>query len=240
MNGSCRPGRAWKAVRADERFSAEAKDMGIQYGTGHYWPRGEKEEGLALTLQQTTRARGALPIVLACVCEEGPGVGRTDGGTRFCMRLTDWFYERALERWSRERMPDLTILSGELSREREEAFFSAAGILCAGQHFLLFRRGRARVFLLNRRFLRPHLKEIDLPREGSGRWALEEGELQQGLGILLETDGFSRGVTGEERLACLAVDERSWGQRLESRLSELGRMGESRGAGGAAVFVVTR
>lgn len=210
----------------------------MNYLTSFYWTEGIPNT--SLTLQQATRKRGKMPVVLACVCEEDAMTREQGLGEHFCIQLTDWFYERALEQCSRGKEPDLSVLREELTELASDAGFSAAGILCTGERFLLFYRGRQRICLLNSRFLRPNIKELSANTDRVSALVVEEGILQSKVGVLLGTENFYRGISGEEIRNCLKVDAICDEKRVNRRLLELGHFGESRASGSrAAVLVIS-
>lgn len=206
--------------------------------TSCYWTEGKP--ATSLILQQVTRKRGKMPIVMACVCEENPAAGEQGTGESFCVHLTDWFHEYALERCSRVGKTGLADLKEELAQMAGTAGFSAAGILCVGEWFLLFYRGKQRICLLNSRFLRPNLKEISA-NTAESIIVMEEGFLQDKVGLLLGTESFYRGISEEEIRNCLAVNAVRNETQVNRRLEELGHFGESQQSGGrAAVLLMTR
>lgn len=179
----------------------------------------------ALTLQQVLRDRGRMPIVLACVCgESGPGAEK-GAGAAFCVKLTDWFHESALVRCGRKREPDLSALMGEVA-QMAEGSFSTAGIFCVGHRFFLFYRGEQRICLLNRRFLRPNIRELSRRTDQTGEFQIEEGSLQGDVGILIGTEGFFHGISREDLAGCLTAEAIGDPGQAERRLEELGRYGE--------------
>lgn len=210
----------------------------MNFLTSYHWKEGKPTT--SLTLQQVTRQRGRMPVVMACVCEEDPSVGEQDIGERFCVQLTNWFHECVLKRCSRTKKPELDALKAELMQMEETACFSLAGMLCVGERFLLFYRGKQRICLLNSRFLRPNLKELSVNTAESAI-VMEEGLLQNKVGLLFGTESFYRGISGEEIRNCLAVDAIRNEVQVSRRLEELGRFGEDRWSGGrAAVLIMTR
>lgn len=210
----------------------------MNFMTSCYWTEGIPPT--SLILQQVTRKWEKMPLVMACVCEEDLPVEDQGAGEHFCIQLTDWFHECVLKRCSRVRKPDPAALKAELTQLTEAARFSVAGILCVGERFLLFYRGKQRIYLLNSRFLRPNLKELSVSTK-EGAVVMEEGFLQDKVGLLLGTDSFYRGISEEEIRNCLAVDAVRNEIQAGRRLTELGCLSESRKTGGrAAVLVMAR
>ncbi|MCM1046452.1 MAG: hypothetical protein NC417_13180 [Candidatus Gastranaerophilales bacterium] len=211
-----------------------------------FYRRGE-DRGSSLTLQQVVRVRGKLPLVLACVCgEEGPTEKRGDGAA-FCVNLTDWFHESALVSCGGRKEPDLSLMMEEVSR-MAKGCFSAAGIFCLGNQFFLFYRGEQQVCLLNRRFLHASEKRLSENTDPSGALILQEGVLQNEVGILFGTNAFFAGISQEELIGCLDVHAIGNQSQAERRLKELGQFkeernvfgGESSRSGRAAILVVAK
>lgn len=208
----------------------------MRFLTSYY--RREEDSRCALTLQQVLRVRGKMPIVLGCVCGEGV----SSEGAAFCMRLTDWFHESALVGCNRRREPDLAPLMEEAA-SLAAGNFSVAGMFCVGRRFFLFYRGEQRICLMNRRFLRPNSKVLSRRTDSSGKILMEEGVMQEDVGILIGTERFFDGISEEEFMKCLAVEAVRDQKQAERRLKELGRYNESGNApadGRAAVFIAVK
>lgn len=183
---------------------------------------------LSLVLQQV-RVRGR-EVCLFCVCSSV----RTEQGGRMAEQLVEWFHRRCLPACEGRALPGLRELlepelggiRGELGNggtdtRREE--LSYGGLLLAGSSFYLFGEGDIRARLVNYRYNRPQLKELEFPLSG---------RIQKGVGILLHTPELIRNLKQEE-LCQILHGEGGWQEaRMGRRLKELYRESRSRGSTG--------
>lgn len=215
---------------------------------------------------------GSLPVLFAWVCgeraaaetewaaertgtdKESAYTEEDSAGAYMTGRLLDWFYKKALGLCKRGLWPKMKAaeksLMGEIAEIEEELALwkagkggrgldSVTGILCVGSSFLLCSRGHQRTYAMNTRFLRPNLR---LLTGESTSWQIRRGILQPGIGIVLGTESFYRGLTEEMVRECLEIEALSEVLRLEKRLQELGETenGNGRMEGKGAVLFCTR
>lgn len=222
--------------------------MTMKLISSYYWQQ-EKNASALLLLQCRFKKT---ELLFACVCEgeEGGQAAEYLSG-----RLREWFRRLRLSRAAGN--PDRFLRRQETALERLIEHTDAelaraacrteslpqtvpggaglAGILCVGEACLVFGRGDAEVRLLNRRMGRP-CSENALEWKAGLRTA--QGILEPGAALLLATGSFLESVCGEAVQAGLYVEETASEERAETRLRELGKIGEA--AGGvnmAAVFL---
>lgn len=212
----------------------------------YYWQRGEN--ATSLVLQQVICKEGRVPVLLACVCTENrqeDGMMVKGTGGRFCGRLADWFHEEFLPGCLKGAALDmgtaglgLRQMAASAVREERTAGLSVAGILCAGEHFLLFYEGEQRIYLLNTRFSRSSAKCLTGHTE-TGILCVQEGIMQQNIALLLATEPFYRVIPEQTWKECLSVHDIREEGRAGKRLAELGEYGERQGGAhmGAVLLV---
>lgn len=208
----------------------------MRFLTSYYWQERENdvERGTSLTLQQIRMKKGGDSLVLACVCNSRD----------FCGQLVDWLHEEILTAYAKKGCVDWNAVFHRLKQTAPhksdgEEGFSCTGILCAGEEFLLFGKGKQRIYLLNRGFQKVRIKML----LGTDMFAQTEtlewyqGILEPEVSILLGTESFYEHLTKQMLGDCLGGDIQ--GDRQASlRLRELGGYGEDRGGRNmGAVFV---
>lgn len=193
---------------------------------------------LSLVLQQV-RVRGR-EVCLFCVCSS---FGKEQGG-RMTEQLVEWFHRCCLPACEGRKLPGLReLLEPELHGIRRELLepephgirrellepephgiqreeLSYGGLLLAGNSFYLFGEGDIRARLINYRYNRPQLKELEYPLSG---------RIQKGVGILLHTPELTKNLEPKELCQILHGEGRWQEARMGRRLKELYREGRSRG-----------
>ena len=201
--------------------------------SAHLW---EKKEGvlhmpISLVLQQAEVRRKT--IILACVCEgkNAGEVGVTESGY-FTEGLTEWFHREGIRLCERKEVEKAGMaLYGEIARlEKENREYALKKGLESKLHYWgifqvedkawIFAKGKCKGFLLNRRFQKKNMREIQFSQQEERRtWF--EARIQKKIGILLCTEGFSQGVIQEGNIEVLIPDGEITEARMEKRLQEL-------------------
>ncbi len=215
----------------------------MRYLTGYYYEERNGPAGESLLLEQVRCGRrGAALAVL----------GRESEGAHPVRELREWFQEAA---------PSLCRKSGDAGWERkveerlvEERLgkamvFPLVGMFLLDDRFWLFRKGGGGLYLLNRSFLRSHIRKLrlepvsepgremqdcdmrdcglrDCATEDCGPPGILRGSVEKGIGLLLASDVYLEGVTPELIKQCLAVSEIRREQQISNRLQELASLGD--------------
>ena len=218
--------------------------------TSAYWQQGHNDSALLLQHYQY----GELPLCFACLCP-GEGEDRGRAGAYLTERLLVWFRGLSWGRLTRDPEGRLQGLGNKLEetveragREmRDRGFLTKqeepdlTGILCVGEHFLLFGQGSCQIWLLNRCFGRGYIQRIEesSPIRGNGSF-LRQGTLQRGIGLLFATESFCSRVTDSELRECLHVETVRTQEQADRHLRELGlRAREQGGSHMGAVLLLT-
>lgn len=207
----------------------------MKFLTSFYWQ--EQENETSLVLQQICVKKGRDSLLLACVCDSRD----------FSGQLVDLLHEEILSNYARRGSVDwgvfLTQLQEMEAKEEKtgaDAGFSCAGMLCLGSEFLLFGRGRQRVYLFNKGFKKSRMKKLmgagsDICKEeGRKRTGekntleIHQGIMESGISILLATEPFYARLTEQMLLDCLGEDIRNE-QQASLHLKELGEFSQGRG-----------
>ncbi len=212
----------------------------MEYFTAHFWCPCE-EHAASLVLQQVYHRERRMPVVLACIQEN------RQGENDFSRELVDWFYGTGLELCSRygEKRPK-AIESGLYNFLEQASGKEMTGILIIGQRFILFRQGMQKCHLLNTRNHNSKCREL-AASQADGKLGLENGILQSGVGILLESDSFYEGISRSMVEECLNMRELRSQKQVEKRLGELGGVARAKhvnvrgyGNGLCAVLIVAK
>lgn len=215
----------------------------MEFLSACYWQQGKNRS--SLLLQQY--ACGGTVVYFACVCMGRDEDGRVSG--YMTGRLLRWFRNLSLRRLvkSTEKQmkaarksleevverTDRELVSAGLSEAGQDA--DLAGLLCVGERFFLFYRGRQRIWLINTSFGRAHTDRIG---KDSETLCVEEGILEPDVGLLLAVG--KEGFLIEERMMGegLFVREVLTEEQMERHLRELAEEAVRRGESDmAAVFL---
>ena len=209
----------------------------MEYMTGCYR---QKEEETALLLQHYVC--GGVPVCLGCICGgEGPGAGIMGGW--ITGQLMKEFRGFDLSKYAGKKEKFLRSMERQLQCCSEASMkckdFWMAGIVCEGECFLLFTRGKVRIVLCNTGFGRPALQEIGMKSgvDKQNVWS-QRGSMEAGIGILLASGSLYESVSWENIRMCLAVKEIRDSDQTRRRLRELGRAAESRGGRDLAALLL--
>ncbi len=218
--------------------------------TSHYYQQGRNDS--ALLLQQYEYRRTS--VCLICLI---PGQNEPQGraGAYVTGQLLQWFRTLSLRKLDRSPENSLAALEEPLRaliRRTDGEMRSCgltpegkntdlAGMLCAGEQFLLFSRGGQGIYLLNRSFGRGYVRNIggEMRAAGARGLVLRQGSLQEEVGILFATESFCGQVKERELREGLYVEEVLTEPRAARHLWELGRQAEERGGrnmGAALMF----
>lgn len=185
-----------------------------------------------------------VPLCFACICPaENPARGRAAG--YFTERLLHWFRHLSWRKLSKDPEKHLLRTETKLQRIIERTIeelvssnllstkerFSFVGILCIGEHFLLFCQGSPEIYLLNRNLGRGALQCIseNLSPSADEHVVFLHGLLQTDIGLLLATDTFCVNVDRQELKDCLYVKDVQTEDRARRHLQELGCRSEAQG-----------
>lgn len=223
----------------------------MEYMSSFYWQQEENaHNSTSLLLQQVMLGKNT--VLLGGICtDKADNAGRES--SYLTGQLLGWFYGRGLtlfhkggEKEMREMQKSLGEVLNRLSRELatcknrkkipvQNPGPDISGILCIGCHFVVFYCGEQRIYALNTKFLRPHMKCLAGGRESVPDQGIQMkyGILQPGVGILLATEPFYRYLTDDMLRECLAARQLRTQLQLDKRLEELGRAAEHIRAGEA-------
>lgn len=173
----------------------------------------QQEEQYSLSLQQVCRRRGNLPVLFACICEEG----------EFMRQLTEWFHGKALCRCRKgsaekvtERVRDsLLELCAAPEGDPESAFVL---LFCAGGECFYAWRGDMDICVLNMQFGRARVRSLTRRTEGVG---CGRAMFQEDVGLLLGAGDLFRRLPKEVLCSCLTVIDLNSQQQLDRHLSEV-------------------
>lgn len=200
----------------------------MKISSGYIWKNSSKEEGTqhsSVLLVQVKRKH--TPILFACICDTDTSL--KEGGIisgYVTEQLQKWFYQKCsqnsisqkqLERELQRELYNIYLEAQEFSSKKDyKILISLVGILMIGHQFLWIQKGDCRGYLLNQRFLRAHISKIDAAQERVTR-----GYVQNGIGILLCTEGFEYEITKEVMKECLVPSDITEEIQISKRLNEL-------------------
>ena len=206
----------------------------MKYVSSYYRKQEEGAPGAVSLLLQHVKC-GKIPVCLACVCkaEEPQGVSYP------ASQLLEWFYKtgirlcaggddrnfRRVKAGLRAMLEEWEKRPGDCAEAVRKQVWHISGILCAGARFLLFYHGKQRIYVINTKFLRPHLKCLASEADSL---CMESGILEPGIGILLATESFFDQVTEEMVRECLAQRDLCTQTRADKHLWELGETARAR------------
>ncbi len=207
----------------------------MDFFAAHYRQQGENSPSLLLQQYQYRHTQ----LFFGCMCL-GNGKGGRAGGY-MSERLLAWFRGLDLRKLLRNREHKMDMLSemltgvvGDTDKELldgglEEGKVGLAGILCVEDSYLLLRRGRTAICLINTGFGRTCLRRL---LEGGEEGALEKGQgsLQPHIGLLFAVESFLSHITEPMIREGLSVSETNTERRAERHLTELAGEAQRRGA----------
>ena len=211
------------------------KDHGMSIVSNYIWEKGTGggRNPVSLAVQQVKLQVGlqGREICLFCVCESM----KEEPGGRMTERLVEWFHKSCLPACGGRRLPTpREMLDQELYSIRKDLLgleenlqqdgINYAGLLLIGSSFYLFGEGDMKVQLVNYRYNRPQLRELEVPLSG---------RIQKGVGLLLHTPQFTESLDPAEVCQILHGEGRWQEERIGRRLKELFQEGRSRGSTGA-------
>lgn len=171
--------------------------------------------------------RNYTPILFGCICDSGTSL--KEGGMisgYVTEQLQKWFYQKCHQygvgqkQLENELQRQLYTIGLEVnafcSKKNCKLHISLVGILMVGHQFWWIQKGDCKGYLLNQRFLRAHISEIEATEEYVTR-----GYMQNGIGILLCTEGFKHGITEEMIKECLLPPDITEEIQISKRLNEL-------------------
>ncbi|MCM1303715.1 MAG: hypothetical protein NC305_09090 [Lachnospiraceae bacterium] len=207
----------------------------MEFMSGYYR---QKEDSTALLLQQYV-CHG-VPVCLGCVCGGKDSAAGMAGGL-FTGLLLRAFRGADLSQAVEKPSRFLKKMEKRIYRCRADCdvptAFWMAGILCAGESFLLFAEGKVKISLCNIGFGRPSLHEI---RAGDGerRMRMLRGSMEPGIGILLASENFYDHIPRSDMQDCLSVKDINDSGQTRKRIRELGEMAEQRGGRGMGALLL--
>lgn len=211
----------------------------MKFYTAYYWRKGE--EKVSLLLQQVRlggRACGLGQTVLLAAVSTLSHVPDREPVPDLCGTLKDWFHLQALPKCRRKKERALEELRRQLTAilcGREYRRAGVAGIFCLGERCLLFHFGSPVIFLLNQRFLKPHIEPL-FNRDAEP--VCREGILEPGIRLLFSTESFGGKVPKDQLVSCLGSGSLTDDRQASKRLEELGEYGQDGPEGRGAVLLV--
>lgn len=203
-----------------------------------FYRQQEEHNSTALVLQQLYHRRTRTPVLLACVCAS-EGREKEEAG-HWITQLLNWFYETGLGLCRSKSERNWKHMEDSLEKCcRSSGDIRFAGILCAGNHYLLFCQGRQQAVLLNSRYGRANCRNLSGEGKAAEGFHMQGGIMQKGIGILLATAPFPEIISPRLLKECLNVKEIHRQNQLEKRLRELGALAEREGGRdmGAVMFM---
>ncbi|MBE5882994.1 MAG: hypothetical protein E7291_01000 [Lachnospiraceae bacterium] len=225
----------------------------MQYLSCYYWQQ-EKPARTSLVLQQFMSRRSKLPILFSCICT-AENSERGIENEYYARQLTDWFRYQGMEvlRKRRESSGELEGLlrqqfariDGELAEysgrgiSEQAKEVSVVGLVCIGEQFWLFQRGRVSGCLLNDRFGKSHCTYLTNKTVGEFRFLT--GAMETNIGLLIVTESLAERLSKQQVEACLEINELTSAGKGKCRLQELSYEAEKCGGSHmGAVLLVTR
>jgi len=222
--------------------------MDMEFLSACYLQQGKN--ALSLLLQQYRCGR--TQMLFTCVCiGRGENAGRAGG--YMTEQLLQWFRELPFKKLYKSREKGMERLAeyicevvGRVDLELENSRITPggqrvdyAGMICLGERYLMLCRGTGRIYLINTAFGRCHVGCFTGEGQGGGMF-LEQGILQQDIGLLFTSEAFCGCITEEMIREGLAVGEVTTGGQMGRHLKELAGEAERRGgADMGAVFLRT-
>ena len=215
------------------------------YLSGCY--RQQSKNAASLLLQQCRC--GHAHMLFACVCS-GKGEDAEKAGDYMTERLWQWFrgldgkkptrnLGRGMRRLAKSLEETVRRIDLEWSKLQNSERVDFSGVFCLEDNYLLIHRGQTRIYLMNTAFGRGHARRLD-GEKGRRELEMEQGILQQDVGLLFATESFFDWVTDKILAEGLFVGETPTEEQMERHLKELAGEGERKGSlGVGAIFVRT-
>lgn len=216
----------------------------MKFCSTYLWEKGSGQEyhPVSLVLQQAEVRKQS--VLLACVCrgvvEEVCEVLAVEVSGYFTEALVEWFHRECLELVEQKRrsveperslQKELETIYQELllyGRKKGVTFsMDCVGVLLVEQRFWMFSMGKGRIFLLNRRYNRKHMRCIMGNAMSNGKkdsFFVEKGILQRKIGLLLCVDELEGQLDKNAVAEALLVEGRMEGERIQRRLKEVWNM----------------
>lgn len=229
----------------------------MEYHTAYFW-QDSKRNLSSLTLQQLYYKTKRLPIVFACAgwseqgtCVAEVGTSKQEegscGGTfrpagKIVTELADWFYGGGLYRCVKRGEGGIYQVGGEIYRQlvKQHSNIPLVGILGVGRRLCIFHIGKVSVRMFNLKKGTAYSQEIRLADGDKQGIGMQYALMEPGVGVMLGTDGFWKGISEVCVEECLNIRELDGKMRVEKRMRELGKQGELQGGTHmAAVLLVT-
>lgn len=154
--------------------------------------------------------------------------------------LMDWFYARGLQLCIKKGEDGIYQVGRILRRQfiASKIDISLVGMLGVGRRLCIFHVGNTSVRVLNLQKGVAYSKELQLTGGGKHGIGMQYAFMEPGIGVMLGTDGFWKGVSHMCVEECLNVKELDGQFRVEKRLWELGKQGELQGGTDMAVVLL--
>lgn len=224
----------------------------MQFLTSTYFQRSRNDS--ALLLQHYRYKRTSLCLI-GLSAAEGQAQGRA--AAYLTEQLLEWFRRLPWRRVVSDPegyLPEIGIqLQAAAAQAADELAscgllpgagdVSLTGIFCIGEHFLLFHRGRQKIYLFNRSFGRGTVRCVsdELAAGPGDGLAVRQGSLQRDVCLMFATESFCGSATKQELAECLHVTDVLSEEHADRRLRELGERGAGRGGCHmAAALLMTR
>ncbi len=226
----------------------------MDYKSAYLWEKGSEEEvsRVSLVLQQAIVKKQE--VLMACICgSDCNGKHGVMESGYFSEGLTEWFHRELLkicEQKNRETELNI-ILSREIERlqrdmgkyakkQNDSSKLYYIVIVLWKKRFWMFVKGEYKGYLLNRRFNRKQISEIE-KQMPEGQAASIQGIVQRKVGILLCTNNYLKYMEREAVSEMLCMEEEACTeQRMQKRLQELWQENVRRGENASTGVVYIR
>lgn len=211
------------------------EDRAMQYLASHYW-HSANENSPSLLLQQMYHKQKQLPVLMACVCSNdiNSRLGKT-----MVTGLADWFYATGLPLVDSKGEKGIAKIGRKLERYLNQQKnimegIRLSGVFCVGEVLFLWKKGGAKIWLMNQRNLNAHVTELYPGKEDERGLVFQKGFIQREVGLLLSTESF-----GHPKV----VNVKEWKDQsgVEKCLQEMGCEATARGAEKiGAILLITK
>ena len=188
----------------------------MKYITGYLWNRGS--DSVLLQQVKAWQAR----IAFGWIADGG------ETGAMLTGQVKAWFEEDGIQLCKKGREESLTESLRRQLQNFRTGKTSYAGIILQGEMFWMFQKNEMKIWVLNSRFQKSHMREMTERIREEGEKGILTGRIQKGVGILLETGSLCEMLQKEEIKECLAVSDIRADDQLKRRLKELDRLAMER------------